>query len=328
MKIAQFIASKGWGGAEKAFVHLCNALAEEHHVSAISCENPLIEQSLDPAVRFIRLRRTSRYSPGLYWFLNRHLKSNSYEIFHTHGAKATEIIHRINRILPLRHVATKHNTRKGAVFEKVRYVIAVGAAVAGTIERGAKVIPNGILPQPIRPGEGPHVPFRILAVGRLDPIKGFDRLIDQAGRLEIDYRLEILGDGPERENLQRRIDLGNLGDRIRLVGYCENIPERMSEADLLVISSHSEGFPLVLVESLFYAKVLISTPVGGVPEILDPALLVEPEHLAEKITAAAGDYAAFRRRFRRVQEECRDRFRIETVAKSHLEFYLSIGEHE
>lgn len=328
MRIAQFIASDGWGGAEKVFVNLCNTLAKEHEVTAFTYDHPAFAQNLDRRVRHLLVPCTSRHNPRVYWALYRFLKTGGFDIVHTHCAKATEIIYRLSRFFPLRQVATKHNPRKGKVFEKVRHVTAVSSSTARTIKQGAPVIYNGIVPVAVTPGDDRHTPFRMLAIGRLDPIKGFDRLIEQTARLKLDFRLEIIGDGPQRGLLQRLIDETHLNDKVGLVGYCDNVPERMRDADLIIISSQSEGFPLVLVESLFYAKVLISTPVSDAPELLDSALLAGQEQLAEKITEVAGDYVTYRARFRAVQEANRARFMIETVAKSYVAYYETLFEKE
>ena len=226
------------------------------------------------------------------------------------------------------HVATKHNPRKGRIFEKVRHVTAVSNTVAKTVKQGATVIYNGIVPVAISPDGNRNDPFRILAIGRLDPIKGFDRLIAQAAGLEINFRLEIIGDGPQREMLQNQIDRAGLNNKVELPGFCDNIPERMSHADLVVISSHSEGFPIVLIESLFYANLLVSTPVGGSTEILDPSLLAGQDRLSEKITDVAGNYKSYRDCFLAVQDVNRNLFMIEAVAKSYVEFYRSVYGHE
>ena len=326
MRIAQFIASDGWGGAEKVFVNLCNALAAENEVTALTYDNPAFVRHLDPRVRHVLVPCTSRHNPSVYWMLYRFLKPSRFDIVHTHCAKASGIIYALSRFLPLRQVATKHNPRKGEIFEKVRHVTAVSMSAAKTIRQGAPVIYNGIVPVAITPGDEPHAPLRMLAIGRLDPVKGFDHLIEQAACLKMDYRLDIIGDGPQRAALQRQIDEASLSEKVRLVGYCDNIPERMRDADLVIISSHSEGFPLVLVESLFYAKVLVSTPVSDAPALLDAALLAEQEHVAEKIMEVARDFVAYRNLFRAVQQTNRDRFRIETIAKSYVAYYGTLCE--
>ena len=65
--------------------------------------------------------------------------------------------------------------------------------------------------------------FSIVAVGRLDKIKGFDLLIHAASELKFDFELKIYGQGSERQNLQNLIDSLKLQDRVRLCGFCDDV---------------------------------------------------------------------------------------------------------
>lgn len=106
--------------------------------------------------------------------------------------------------------------------------------------------------------------FSIVAVGRLDKIKGFDLLIRAASELKFDFELKIYGQGGERQNLQNLIDSLNLQDRVRLCGFCDDVAATLAASHLHVISSRKEGFPVILIEGIFYSPVLISTRVGGI----------------------------------------------------------------
>ncbi len=101
--------------------------------------------------------------------------------------------------------------------------------------------------------------FTIVAVGRLDPIKGFDQLLRDLAPLDLDFRLKIIGDGSQREMLSRLIDELKLGDKVELCGFREDIPEQLANADLVLISSQSEGGPVIALETLFYGNMLLST---------------------------------------------------------------------
>src|SRR5699024_2974076 len=95
--------------------------------------------------------------------------------------------------------------------------------------------------------------FRLLAVGRLHPVKGFDVLIE-AFRLLARYfplwDLVIVGDGPERQALQQQIDAANLQDRIQLVGRVGTISAWYEQSDLYVLSSRTEGLSNTLLEAM------------------------------------------------------------------------------
>ena len=72
----------------------------------------------------------------------------------------------------------------------------------------------------------------LCAVGRLSQEKGFDLLIDECAGLQIPYRLQIIGEGPERQRREAQIARNNLGDRIRLLGWQENPYPYMKAADI------------------------------------------------------------------------------------------------
>ena len=122
----------------------------------------------------------------------------------------------------------------------------------------------------------------ILAVGRLSKEKGFSYLIDaffNVIRKGHDIRLTIFGEGDERAALQSQIaDLG-LNDHVLLPGFISNVTAYYSLFDALVISSLTEGLPMVLLEAMNTGIPIISTSVGGIPHVLGKGqggLLVEP----------------------------------------------------
>lgn len=139
--------------------------------------------------------------------------------------------------------------------------------------------------------------FSIVAVGRLDKIKGFDLLIRAASELKFDFELKIYGQGGERQNLQNLIDSLKLQDRVRLCGFCDDVAAALSASHLHVISSRKEGFPVILIEGIFYSPVLISTRVGGISEILSEEFLCEAADLGAKIDEIYRTYGKYARAF-------------------------------
>lgn len=135
--------------------------------------------------------------------------------------------------------------------------------------------------------------FSIVAVGRLDKIKGFDLLICAASELKFDFELKIYGQGGERQNLQNLIDSLKLQDRVRLCGFCDDVAAVLAASHLHVISSRKEGFPVILIEGIFYSPVLISTRVGGISEILSEEFLCEAADLGAKIDEIYRTYGKY-----------------------------------
>ena len=94
---------------------------------------------------------------------------------------------------------------------------------------------------------------RVIAVGRLDYQKSFDRLImawEKVVQKRPVWRLDIFGQGEWKEMLQRMIDERGLQDSIRLMRPTKNIGKEYSDSSMLVMSSHYEGFPMVMVEAM------------------------------------------------------------------------------
>lgn len=113
------------------------------------------------------------------------------------------------------------------------------------------------------PGEDIHATaIRIISLGRLVPIKGYERLIRVARRLlddGSDVSLTILGEGNEKNRLQALINENNLSTRVFLLGYKENPYPYLSASDIYVCSSYSEGYNTAIAEALVLGKAVVST---------------------------------------------------------------------
>lgn len=110
----------------------------------------------------------------------------------------------------------------------------------------------------------------IIAVGRLTEPKGFDRLIKAHSTLvkEYDHDLIILGEGELRDNLFELISKLSVEDTVKMKGFIKNPYPFISAADIFVLSSISEGYPLVIGEALALEKPIVSTNISGSREML------------------------------------------------------------
>ena len=115
-----------------------------------------------------------------------------------------------------------------------------------------------------------HIP-RLVAVGTLKEVKGFDRLLRIVKRLKeegVNCCLYILGKGPLEQELQRFIDENGLADDVKLLGYQLNPYKYVSRCDLYVCSSHSEGFSTAATEALIVGTPVCTVDVSGMKELL------------------------------------------------------------
>ncbi len=132
----------------------------------------------------------------------------------------------------------------------------------GSVKRAAQVIPNQIEPLPFRrrrTGGGRPV---LTAVGRLVPQKGFDLLLPAFAAVapkHPEWSLVIWGEGPEREKLERLRDELNLTGRVRLPGVTARHGQWVEEADIFVLSSRYEGFPVALGEAMAAGLPVVAT---------------------------------------------------------------------
>ena len=115
----------------------------------------------------------------------------------------------------------------------------------------------------------------ILHASNFRPVK---RVVDlvEIMRVVVDShpnaRLVIAGDGPTRIEVERRIEELKLCNNIHLLGIKSNMQEIMCSADIFALNSTLEGMPLVLLEAMSAKLPVITTPAGGIPELVRPGI--------------------------------------------------------
>ncbi len=117
------------------------------------------------------------------------------------------------------------------------------------------------------PGNG----FRWCGVGKVAPVKGFDRMIRIQKRLVEDgynAHLCILGEGPQRTELEKLVEEYGVADSVTFLGYQTNPYKYVAKCDLFVCASHSEGFSTAATESLIVGTPVVTTLVSGMKEML------------------------------------------------------------
>lgn len=143
-------------------------------------------------------------------------------------------------------------------------------------------------------GQLPDDAFLLGFIGGLHEYKGVYDLADAIERCRDTVTVAFAGDGPERKPLEAR-----LGDHGRFLGSVpyEQIPALYHEFDVLVLPSHTEGLPRVVLEAQATGTPVVATRVGGIPEVVsdgETGLLCDPhspESLATAIDRLAGDPA-------------------------------------
>jgi len=144
-----------------------------------------------------------------------------------------------------------------------------------------------------------HRPFCLLAVGRLHRVKDYHFLIQACAALHaegLDFICWIVGEGPERSALERQISELRLQGHVQLVGHVprQDLASYYRYADLVVMTSKSEGIPVVLMEAMSQEKLVLAPAITGIPELVEhqrTGFLFEPGSLSNFITAVNWIYA-------------------------------------
>ena len=277
MKIVHLVLSNVYAGIEQHVNELVLNLEQESKTDVIIICNKEIASRFD-GNNIQVINNFSRRSPiGLIKLLLKIHKIKP-DIIHTHGSKTTSIINVIKKFLPIKHVATAHGIKnKTSVYKKATKLITVSQMVKESIDASSVVI-NNWYPPIVQDKKSLNNDY-VLAVGRLEKVKGFDLLIQSW--INIKDNLIIIGSGKEYDSLINLISQHNLDTKIQIIDEMsqEDLADYYKNASMLVISSRSEGGPRVALEALYQEIPVISTNVGHMAEILPKELLAEPDNL-------------------------------------------------
>ena len=133
------------------------------------------------------------------------------------------------------------------------------------------VIPNGVNSPNVQIKSDFSAPLKLISVGRLEKSKGFHILLDAVSKLDLDFKLTIIGDGPYEAKLKEKAERLNLSGKVIFLGKIQRaeIYEQLSNAHIFIFPTlRYEGFPMVLVESLIMGIPVIGSNIGGVSDAI------------------------------------------------------------
>ncbi len=213
-----------------------------------------------------------------------------------------------------------------------RYVARCFARFVGETDRPARIVHNGLRPEefdPVRPAMSRH---DLVCIGEFLVAKGIDTLFAALSAIRATRksapRLLLVGSGPDEALLRARCTERGLDDIVSFEGP-QPIREVLARAHVMVMPSHAESLPYVVLEAAAAGMPLVATNVGGIPEILAPAAsgLVQPDDpsaLAHAILDALGeDDEARLRRERAIRDYLRDNFSVSRMADGVLDGYAA-----
>jgi glycosyltransferase involved in cell wall biosynthesis len=330
LRVLQLCNPAGVGGLERVVQGLCVGLAERGHEvtlgAVLSNDAPLpscFRSDALPGVKVLPIRVRGRGYLAERRAVRRIIDDIRPQVVHTHGYRADLLHGRVSRRKGAATVSTLHgSSRMGGLshfFEwcqerALRGFDAVCAVseplvrqliLAGASADRVHLVPNalGVEEPPLAadaarralgldPDQGPVIGW----VGRLIPIKGCDVFLDALSYLGTrPWLAVIVGDGGEGPALEAQAKRLGLQGRVRFLGELPDAARYMSAFDLFVLSSRSEGTPLVLLEAMVAGRPVVATEVGGVGSVLEAdrgGWIVPPESpelLARAVAAALDD---------------------------------------
>ena len=176
--------------------------------------------------------------------------------------------------------------------------------------------------------------FSILSVGRLQAVKNYEFLIHACVELKaagLNFRCRIAGEGEERGRLQDLIRKSRLENEIELLGRIsrERLPSLYSQADVVALTSHSEGIPQTLMEAMAMERVVLAPAITGIPELIvneQTGFLYQPNSMPDflvklaHIAAASLSLNELRQEARQYVEFCFNRQRnLDTWAQDFVQ---------
>ena len=172
----------------------------------------------------------------------------------------------------------------------------------------------------------------VMTVARFTPQKGHARLLAAAAQIMVrrtDIRLLLVGDGPEREAMERLAEELGIAASVRFLGERTDVADLMGAADLFVLASLFEGLPLVVLEAMASGLPVVASRIGGTAEALgsDYPWLVggdDETALANAIGSALEDTSARRKLGKRNRQRFEAEFKAERMAAETAALYRAV----
>jgi L-malate glycosyltransferase len=354
VKILQLSSARTFGGGERHFADLSNALSERGQdiYAALSPASPLQAKLASlPASHIITLPLRNALDLASATRLARFIRERRIEIVHAHLARdyplAAYAASRAGGVpfILTRHVPFAMSRLHKFTLSNAARVIAVSEGVARGLNarrifpgEKIRVIPNGISVAGLehalrdfdrakfRRGLSANAPLIVGTVGELSPVKGQEDFVRAAATIIrqenfTSAQFLIIGDdrsqgGETRARLESLIAEHELQDHVRLLGHVPDLTPLISSLDLYVSASRAEAFGLATLEALMCGVAVVATATDGAREMIDDGVTGK--------LAPVGDAASLARTMLHLLRNDAERARISERAreKSRARFCL------
>ena len=282
------ISSGGLGGGERVAISLAETLARRGWRITFTCAGKHLADQLEAVGATGSI--ASLKAGGFFFFFRlwRDLTRNRFRLVSAHLNRAALTAGMLARIMPLFVAAHVHGLNRAVYYKNCRRLIAVSSAVRehlivqGIDPEAVTLLSNSIPFPPISIDRRPGPPWTIAIAAKLHANKGhawaLAALEAHVSTLP-EFRIWILGDGPERKSLEERFCNGPLGKRLVFWGFRADMDRFYPDIHIALLGSLGEGIPISLLEAMRWGIPCLATRVGGIPEVVTDGvngLLVQP----------------------------------------------------
>ena len=284
------------GGLENGVVNVINGLDRREFLSTVCCLQSAGEfagRIADARCRILEFGLRPGNDPRLVWRLARAFRSLRLDIVHTRNAEAffygalAARLAGVPAVVHSEHGRTFPEKWHRALLQRwllrgTACAFAVSRELAeamvtqiGVPPASFRVIYNGVdtakFAAAARGARAHRDQILIGSVGRLAAVKNHRLLLQAVARLppDLPWRLVLIGDGPERDNLQETARQLGIGARVSLLGHRDDIAALLGELDIFVLPSVSEGMSNTLLEAMAAGVAVVASDVGGNREIIE-----------------------------------------------------------
>lgn len=313
-------SSCGWGGQELRVLTEAQGMLRRGHEVHLVCprQAPLYAAALRDQIPVTALPIGDKQLRALYALATWLSRNRGFQIINTHSstdawlvAMAQKLVRWTGTVVRTRHVSTpvsRNLTTQWLYKRATAHVVTTGEALRQTLHRENGLalehmtsVPTGVDLDRFLRGDPAQARAELsLAhdrrflgiVATLRNWKGHAYLLDSFRQLADawkDWDLLIIGDGPQRQNLNRRIRELGLDARVLMVGNQDNVPRWLQALDLFVLPSYGcEGVPQSIVQAMACGLAIVSTTVGAIDEAVvhEQTGLLVPPRATNDLTAA------------------------------------------
>ncbi|MFD2246228.1 glycosyltransferase family 4 protein [Pontibacter ruber] len=360
MRVLHLVSEKTWRGGEQQVAYLIEELLKQGVQCFVACRRrtPFHDYCLRQNIPHVALAFANEFDFGTAWQVKKYAEQQQVDVVHVHSAHAhaisiwAYILGNHRPIILSRRVdfpvkqnflsQFKYNhpgiARVVCVSDKIKEVVSqslkqpekcVTVYSGVDMSRFAHSRNTGKLHREFT------LPLHLPIIGNVSaiaPHKDYFTFVDTVELLvqqHLQAQFFIIGDGPEREQVQAYVQQKQLQNHITFTGFRNDIPEILPELDVMLITSETEGLGTTILDAFACQVPVVATQAGGIPEIVKDghtgllAPVKRPDLLAQKVIQILRD-APLRERLVKKAANLAQQFSKENTALHTLQVYQEV----